>query len=329
MPLTPRPLAPLALRLVEIPGIPRVRGVQAVGLARLPTLIRGGASPLRRAAEQHPAQHRDLLRQLRDPGIGLRERLLGPLGTLTPVRHISGVTGHRREGHVLQNTPSPSNTPRTAPGVSRTKPQPRRRPRLQTHAALTPHVTTGGHSDSARPPTGSPNTYLDSIVAYQGQFLPADISIDTAMLEEQIAGLMRQIGIPIPDQTYLLDVSPELCAERFARREGRPLTDFELAQITQIRASFLALARSNSRIMVVDASDALESVVDLISEDLRWRLEGRRRDHPGNGLLLPRPPLRWANSEQSSATGASRQRLESGGVVQALLIELRVTTAIS
>src|SRR6266508_2308433 len=159
MPLTPRPLAPLALRLVEIPGIPRVRGVQAVGLARLPTLIRGGASPLRRAAEQHPAQHRDLLRQLRDPGIGLRERLLGPLGTLTPVRHISGVTGHRREGHVLQNTPSPSNTPRTAPGVSRTKPQPRRRPRLQTHAALTPHVTTGGHSDSARPPTGSPNTY--------------------------------------------------------------------------------------------------------------------------------------------------------------------------
>src|SRR6266508_209755 len=106
MPLTPRPLAPLALRLVEIPGIPRVRGVQAVGLARLPTLIRGGASPLRRAAEQHPAQHRDLLRQLRDPGIGLRERLLGPLGTLTP------------------------------------------------------HVTTGGHSDSARPPTGSPNTYV-------------------------------------------------------------------------------------------------------------------------------------------------------------------------
>src|SRR6266511_3299237 len=105
MPLTPRPLAPLALRLVEIPGIPRVRGVQAVGLARLPTLIRGGASPLRRAAEQHPAQHRDLLRQLRDPGIGLRERLLGPHGTLTP------------------------------------------------------HVTTGGHSDSARPPTGSPNTY--------------------------------------------------------------------------------------------------------------------------------------------------------------------------
>src|SRR6266508_282683 len=159
MPLTPRPLAPLALRLVEIPGIPRVRGVQAVGLARLPTLVRGGASPLRRAAEQHPAQHRDLLRQLRAPGIGLRERLLGPLGTLTPVRHISGVTGHRREGHVLQNTPSPSNTPRTAPGVSRTKPQPRRRPRLQTHAALTPHVTTGGHSDSARPPTGSPNTY--------------------------------------------------------------------------------------------------------------------------------------------------------------------------
>src|SRR6266511_2103771 len=163
MPLTPRPLAPLALRLVEIPGIPRVRGVQAVGLARLPTLIRGGASPLRRAAEQHPAQHRDLLRQLRDPGIGLRERLLGPLGTLTPVRHISGVTGHRREGHVLQNTPSPSNTPRTAPGVSRTKPQPRRRPRLQTHAALTPHVTTGGHSDSARPPTGSPNTYMQSL----------------------------------------------------------------------------------------------------------------------------------------------------------------------
>src|SRR6266540_3231875 len=71
MPLTPRPLAPLALRLVEIPGIPRVRGVQAVGLARLPTLIRGGATPLparhAHASTPHQWRHRSQARRARPP----------------------------------------------------------------------------------------------------------------------------------------------------------------------------------------------------------------------------------------------------------------------
>jgi len=118
--------------------------------------------------------------------------------------------------------------------------------------------------------------FLDSIVAYQGRFLRTTNTIDAVTLAELIEGLMRQVGIPIPDTTYLLDVSPELSAERFASREGRRLTQFEFDQITQIRAALVRLADSNSRIVLVDASDSLEQVVDLIYEDLRKRLRALR-----------------------------------------------------
>src|SRR6185312_12364473 len=152
MPLTPRPLPPLALRLITTTSTPRIR---AVRLSGLPTLIRDGVRLSRRTAEQHPAQHRDLLRQLRDPCIKLGDLTLGLLSPCTPVRHISGITDHRPGKHVPQDTPSPSITPRATPDVPRTTRNPP--PPRSTHTALT-------RQDKISHPTGSPNIYVLSEV---------------------------------------------------------------------------------------------------------------------------------------------------------------------
>ena len=151
MPLTPRPLPPLALRLLTTTSTPRIR---AVRLSGLPTLIRDGVRLFRRTAEQHPAQHRDLLRQLRDPGIKLGDLTLSLLSPCTPVRHISGITDHRPGKHVPQDTPSPSITPRATPGVPRTTRNPP--PPRSTRTALT-------RQDEISHPTGSPNIYLTPV----------------------------------------------------------------------------------------------------------------------------------------------------------------------
>lgn len=119
--------------------------------------------------------------------------------------------------------------------------------------------------------------FLDSIVAYQGHFLPLRETSGVEELERGTAGILRQIGIPIPDRTYLLDVSIELSAERFACREGRPMTDFEFAHIMQIRTSLLAMAGANPRFMVIDASRPLDEVVGTVLGDLDTRLEDIRR----------------------------------------------------
>jgi thymidylate kinase len=116
--------------------------------------------------------------------------------------------------------------------------------------------------------------FLDSIVAYQGNFLPSFEPDDVEGLECITAGLLRRIGIPIPDRTYLLDVSTKLSAERFARREGRSMTDFELAQLTRIRTSLLTLARTNPRFLVIDAARPLDDVVGTVLADLNTRLAG-------------------------------------------------------
>lgn len=119
--------------------------------------------------------------------------------------------------------------------------------------------------------------FLDSIIAYQGAFLPSPESRDAEALERQAEGLLRQIGIPIPDRTYLLDLPTDLSAKRFASREGRLLTDFELAQLARIRASLLTLASANPRFLVVDATRPLDDVVGVVLDDLATCLSHRQQ----------------------------------------------------
>lgn len=118
--------------------------------------------------------------------------------------------------------------------------------------------------------------FLDSVIAYQGHFLPPGVT-DIVELAHRTSDMLRQIGIPIPVRTYLLDVSTSLSAERFACREDRPMTAFKIAHITQIRASLLALARVQPRFVVIDASRPLHEVVERVLGDLNTRIGDRCR----------------------------------------------------
>ncbi len=163
--------------------------------------------------------------------------------------------------------------------------------------------------------------FLDSIVAYQGQFVPSQESNDAEKLERRTAGLLRQIGIPIPDRTYLLDVPIELSVERFAGREGRCLTDFELTQLTQIRASLLILARVNPRFLVIDAGLPLDDVVKIVLAicGRAWRTAGTPVEAKGGRWGTPARsrtgPALWAPSMWTMHIGSTctvpRHRRES------------------
>jgi hypothetical protein len=142
MPPTTSPLPPW--RPTGITRLPRAITVEPLNIIRT---IRGRASSLRRTTKQHPAQHRDLFRQLRDPDIQLRKLAFGTLGTLTPVgHHIGGIIDHTRRAHVTQDTTTTSLTPRVTPndGVSQTI---RKSDTGITH-----------QPDKSQRPTGSPNT---------------------------------------------------------------------------------------------------------------------------------------------------------------------------
>lgn len=114
--------------------------------------------------------------------------------------------------------------------------------------------------------------FVDSVVVYQGQFLRESCSRDPVALIGVIERAMRQAAIPMPDVTYLLDVPIELSASRFAMREQRKFTEYELEQLTQIRTVLLALAESEDRMVRVDAGQPLDTVVGIIHEDIRKRL---------------------------------------------------------
>jgi dTMP kinase len=119
--------------------------------------------------------------------------------------------------------------------------------------------------------------FLDSIVAYQGLFLPVFEPEKVESLGRATSMLLQQIGVPIPDRTYLLDVPMELAAERFTRREGRDMSNFEMTRIAEIRRSLLALAVENPRFLVIDASRSLIDVVRTVLDDLNTLGQPARR----------------------------------------------------
>ena len=135
------PPVPRTTRLLTPPPPTRIRVFRSSRVTR--TQIPGSAKArlLRRLTKQHPAEHRDLLRQLRDPRLRDSQTLLGLLGPPTPVRHLSGVIDHSPGDHAAQNTPTPPLPPRTTPSEPYS---------TATHPAAT----------AINQPTGSPNTYI-------------------------------------------------------------------------------------------------------------------------------------------------------------------------
>jgi dTMP kinase len=94
--------------------------------------------------------------------------------------------------------------------------------------------------------------YLLANLVYQGY--AGGLSVDAIRQIGQIATL----GM-MPDLMFVLDMSPELAAERMQRERDR-MEDQDAAFIERLRCGFLAEAASDSRIVVIDAARDIDSV---------------------------------------------------------------------
>jgi dTMP kinase len=113
--------------------------------------------------------------------------------------------------------------------------------------------------------------FIDSTLAYQGYGL--------GMEQTVIAELARMIGIK-PDLTLILDLDPEVAAQRFAARGVAPgaaapdrYERFGRGFTARVAAGFRAIAAAEpSRCMLIDASGPADAVAARIDAALRDRL---------------------------------------------------------
>jgi dTMP kinase len=94
--------------------------------------------------------------------------------------------------------------------------------------------------------------YLLANLVYQGYAG----GLDVASIRE--IGRIATQGI-MPDIMFVLDMSPDLAAERMQRERDR-MEDQDAAFIERLRAGFLAEAKHDPRIVVIDAARDIESV---------------------------------------------------------------------
>ena len=122
--------------------------------------------------------------------------------------------------------------------------------------------------------------YLDSSVAYQagGRDLSADVIRRLSLWASQ--GLM-------PKRTYLLDADPSQSESRLDHEPDRLESagdDFQ----QHVRQAFLQLAqREPDRFLVIDATQSIDRVWQIIQDDLDKLVEGREPDLPQVDDELP------------------------------------------
>ena len=115
--------------------------------------------------------------------------------------------------------------------------------------------------------------YLDSSVAYQagGRDLSADVIRRLSLWASQ--GLM-------PNRTYLLDADPSQSESRLDHEPDRLESagdDFQ----QHVRQAFLQLAQKEpDRFLVIDATQSIDQVWQIIQDDLDKLVEGREPDLP-------------------------------------------------
>ena len=115
--------------------------------------------------------------------------------------------------------------------------------------------------------------YLDSSVAYQagGRDLSADVIRRLSLWASQ--GLM-------PKRTYLLDADPSQSESRLDHEPDRLESagdDFQ----QHVRQAFLQLAQKEpDRFLVIDATQSIDQVWQIIQDDLDKLVEGREPDLP-------------------------------------------------
>ncbi|MFP6835397.1 MAG: dTMP kinase [Pseudomonadales bacterium] len=100
--------------------------------------------------------------------------------------------------------------------------------------------------------------FTDATYAYQGGGRGVDAA-EIGVLEELVQGSLR------PDLTLYLDVPVDIAATRIAARDHDRFEREQQAFFENVRAAYLARARDNARIRVVDASVELVQVQKAIS----------------------------------------------------------------
>jgi dTMP kinase len=117
--------------------------------------------------------------------------------------------------------------------------------------------------------------YADSTLAYQGYGRGLDLVLVRQVLEVAVAGLW-------PDFTVLLDVPPEVAAER---QQAGPTDRIEQEQAgfhRRVREGFLTIAAEEpERVFLVDGTRS----PDLVSEDVLSLVEPMLYIHEGGRLL--------------------------------------------
>jgi dTMP kinase len=118
----------------------------------------------------------------------------------------------------------------------------------------------------------------DTVAVYQAAILQPSASLtDTLELAQRISTVAARWR-PLPDLTLLLTDDPEVCAERFAQRLGRPLQPGERTLMTRAADLYRLLAASEQeRYAVIDrrgrsSEDILAEMADIC------RTRGARRD---------------------------------------------------
>ncbi len=115
--------------------------------------------------------------------------------------------------------------------------------------------------------------YLDSSVAYQagGRDLSADVIRRLSLWASQ--GLL-------PKRTYLLDADPSQSKSRLDHEPDRLESAGEDFQ-QHVRQAFLQLAKNEpGRFLVIDATQSIDQVWQVIQDDLDKLIEGREPDLP-------------------------------------------------
>ncbi|WP_025028182.1 dTMP kinase [Caldalkalibacillus mannanilyticus] len=117
--------------------------------------------------------------------------------------------------------------------------------------------------------------FVDASIAYQGYGL--------GFGEEMIQEINRfATGGLTPDRTFLIDVSPEIGRERMKARNAQEFNQSldrieqkELDYHQRVRQGFLALAKSEARIKLVNGAESIEMIQELIREDIQQLLRNR------------------------------------------------------
>ena len=99
--------------------------------------------------------------------------------------------------------------------------------------------------------------YIESSIAYQGQREGLD--------KEEIINFIEKLKLPVPDITFLLDLSVEHGLDRAMKRANLDSLRAKIYLFTKIKALYLEMYDQNpSRIVKIDASLKSEEVFEII-----------------------------------------------------------------